>query len=46
MHHKHIDKHDGESFGFLWVAKKYWDKVKADKKRNAQPVEITEGISA
>jgi beta-carotene 3-hydroxylase len=35
MHHKHLDKHDGESFGMLWVAKKYWEKVQADKKRNA-----------
>jgi len=34
MHHKHIDKAYGESFGMLYVAKKYWDKVKADKKRN------------
>jgi len=33
MHHKHLDKYDGESFGMLYVAKKYWDKVKADKKR-------------
>ena len=31
MHHKHLDKYDGESFGMLFVAKKYWDKVKADK---------------
>ena len=31
MHHKHLDKYDGESFGMLYVAKKYWDKVKADK---------------
>ncbi|TDH27409.1 beta-carotene hydroxylase [Segetibacter sp. 3557_3] len=35
MHHKHIDKHEGESFGMLLVAKKYWDKVRADKKRHA-----------
>ncbi len=35
MHHKHLDKYEGESFGMLMVAKKYWDKVKADKKRNA-----------
>jgi beta-carotene 3-hydroxylase len=35
MHHKHLDKHEGESFGMLLVAKKYWDKVQADKKRNA-----------
>jgi beta-carotene 3-hydroxylase len=32
MHHKHLDKHDGESFGMLFVAKKYWDKVRNDKK--------------
>lgn len=31
MHHKHLDKHDGESFGFLFVNKKYWDKVRRDK---------------
>lgn len=24
MHHKHRDKDDGESFGMLFVAKKYW----------------------
>ncbi len=33
MHHKHLEKEDGESFGMLMVAKKYRDKVKADKKR-------------
>jgi beta-carotene 3-hydroxylase len=31
MHHKHLDKHEGESFGMLFVAKKYWDKVKRDE---------------
>src|SRR5664279_241920 len=36
MHHKHLEKEDGESFGMLMVAKKYRDKVKADKKRNAE----------
>ena len=46
MHHKHLDKDHGESFGFLWVAKKYWEKVQADKKRNTQPVEMTERVSA
>ncbi len=30
MHHKHLDREEGESFGMLWVAKKYWDKVKRD----------------
>lgn len=34
MHHKHLNKEDGESFGMLIVAKKYWDKVREDKKRN------------
>jgi beta-carotene 3-hydroxylase len=34
MHHKHIGKEHGESFGMLYVAKKYWEKVLADKKRN------------
>jgi beta-carotene 3-hydroxylase len=33
MHHKHLNKEDGESFGMLLVAKKYWDKVRADKQR-------------
>ena len=31
MHHKHLNKHEGESFGMLIVAKKYWDKVKKDE---------------
>lgn len=30
MHHKHLNKYDGESFGMLIVGKKYWDKVRAD----------------
>lgn len=30
MHHKHLGKEEGESFGMLWVAKKYWDMVKKD----------------
>lgn len=34
MHHKHLYKEDGESFGMLLVAKKYWQKVRADNKRN------------
>lgn len=28
MHHKHLDKHDGESFGMLIVGKRYWDRVR------------------
>ena len=35
MHHKHLDKCDGESFGMLWAAKKYWQKTRADKKNGA-----------
>jgi len=31
MHHKHLDKHQGESFGMLLVHKKYWKKVRANK---------------
>jgi len=31
MHHKHKGKHDGESFGLLYAAKKYWDKIKRDE---------------
>ncbi|HMO61351.1 MAG TPA: sterol desaturase family protein [Ferruginibacter sp.] len=38
MHHKHLDKQEGESFGMLIVAKKYWDKVRADDRRkNCSP---------
>lgn len=32
MHHKHLEKEDGESFGMLWVHKRYWLKVKGGKK--------------
>ena len=32
MHHKHLDRHDGESFGMLLVHRKYWEKIKRDKK--------------
>jgi beta-carotene 3-hydroxylase len=31
MHHRHLDKQEGESFGMLLVAKKYWEKVKRDE---------------
>jgi beta-carotene 3-hydroxylase len=36
MHHKHLDKQQGESFGMLLVAKKYKVKVKEDKSSNAK----------
>lgn len=32
MHHKHLDKHEGESFGMLLVAKKYRDKVRGESR--------------
>lgn len=28
MHHKHTEKHDGESFGMLFAARKYWRQYK------------------
>jgi len=33
MHHKHLGKHEGESFGMLVVAHKYWKKIRDDKQR-------------
>lgn len=35
MHHKHLNKEDGESFGMLIVAKKYWNKIRRDEKLKA-----------
>jgi beta-carotene 3-hydroxylase len=35
MHHRHLRKEEGESFGMLYVARKYWDKVRRDKERNS-----------
>lgn len=35
MHHKHLNKDQGESFGMLMVHKKYWDKIRSDKRRLA-----------
>jgi beta-carotene 3-hydroxylase len=31
MHHKHLEKEDGESFGMLYVHRKYWEKIRRDK---------------
>jgi beta-carotene 3-hydroxylase len=31
MHHRHVDKEDGESFGMLFITKKYWDKIRRDE---------------
>jgi beta-carotene 3-hydroxylase len=35
MHHKQLDKHHGESFGMLYVHKKYWQKVRRELPRTA-----------
>lgn len=35
MHHRHLDRHDGESFGMLYVARKYREKIRRD--RQAKP---------
>ena len=35
MHHKHLDRFDGESFGMLLVHKKYWDKIRKEKQAQA-----------
>jgi beta-carotene 3-hydroxylase len=32
MHHKHLDKYEGESFGMLLVHRKYWKKIRRDQK--------------
>ncbi len=36
MHHRHRDRFEGESFGMLYVAKRYWDKIRRDKKIMAE----------
>jgi beta-carotene 3-hydroxylase len=38
MHHKHLDRYNGESFGMLWVAKKYHDKVRSGRNFNKKPL--------
>ena len=38
MHHKHLNKEHGESFGMLMVARKYREKVKRDEQmQRAEP---------
>jgi beta-carotene 3-hydroxylase len=34
MHHKHLEKEEGESFGMLYAARKYREKVKRERKVN------------
>jgi beta-carotene 3-hydroxylase len=31
MHHRHLNKENGESFGMLFIARKYWEKIKRDE---------------
>ncbi len=38
MHHKHLGKEHGESFGMLFVAGKYWKKVRRDEELKNQKV--------
>ena len=40
MHHKHLDRFDGESFGMLYVARKYWQKIRRDKKLMAGAAKV------
>lgn len=35
MHHKHLEKENGESFGMLYAAKKYREKIKHDREAGA-----------
>jgi beta-carotene 3-hydroxylase len=37
MHHKHLERFDGESFGMLYVARKYWEKIRNDRKIRPHP---------
>jgi beta-carotene 3-hydroxylase len=32
MHHKHLDRFNGESFGMLFVARKYREKIRRERK--------------
>jgi beta-carotene 3-hydroxylase len=33
MHHRHLSKENGESFGMLLIARKYWNKIKNEELR-------------
>jgi beta-carotene 3-hydroxylase len=30
MHHKHLDKYEGESFGMLFINRRYWRKIMSE----------------
>ncbi|HKP31767.1 MAG TPA: hypothetical protein VJT83_03545 [Chitinophagaceae bacterium] len=38
MHHKHLDRHEGESFGMLLVHRKYWRNKKTESRKQKAPV--------
>jgi beta-carotene 3-hydroxylase len=40
MHHKHLDRFQGESFGMLFVARKYWEKIRRDKQLMAKNTKV------
>jgi beta-carotene 3-hydroxylase len=40
MHHKHLDRFDGESFGMLYVARKYRQKIRQDKRIRSDQKEL------
>lgn len=40
MHHKHLDRYNGESFGMLWVHKKYRKKIQKDKQLMADDARV------
>jgi beta-carotene 3-hydroxylase len=42
MHHRHLNKEHGESFGMLLIAKKYWEKIRRDErlKKSYTPVSL------
>lgn len=41
MHHRHLNKENGESFGMLMVHKKYWRKIKKDKEHMQDTYKIS-----
>lgn len=38
MHHRHLEKHDGESFGMLYVHKKYRDMVRVSSRKSGAKI--------
>jgi beta-carotene 3-hydroxylase len=40
MHHKHLEKEKGESFGMLIVARKYWLKARSDNQAASKKSQV------